>query len=368
MGLYHFETPQKVMKIGHLEVGGQPGERPPVLVANMFQTKHSIVESRKPPRWDKVRALDEIKLVEEMSQETGIPAVIGIVAPSEEEIKAYCEWFLSVNDTMVFQIDTWTEQSRRAGARFVKEAGVQDRFNYNSISAWDPDIPDQVAELRECGIKSVILQPFDTEDKRATGRLKSLRKILKDIEGGDFESIMVDSTTMNLPTQGFCYLANRMVKQEFGLPVGNAPANGSYMWRACLDQWGRAAFQGMDAAMHGIGAVMWSDWMAYGPTTGTRRVFAAVVAAVAMVTIMAWDEGLELPEDPNHPLNKHFSTEVEFMRGLQPARSDRLMDRQKAKGEKKRAASVEKVEEVGESASDIDKDLIPDSAAAIESD
>ena len=44
------------------------------------------------------------------------------------------------------------------------------------------------------------------------------------------------------------------------------------------------------------------------------------------------------------------------------------MDRQKAKGEKKRAASVEKVEEVGESASDIDKDLIPDSAAAIESD
>ena len=101
----------------------------------MFQTKHKIVQSRKPPRWDKVRALEEIKLVEEMSHETGIPAVIGIVAPSEEEIKAYCEWFLSVNDTMVFQIDTWTEKARRAGARFVKDAGVQDRFNYNSISA-----------------------------------------------------------------------------------------------------------------------------------------------------------------------------------------------------------------------------------------
>ncbi|MGB3713516.1 MAG: hypothetical protein WA996_03710 [Candidatus Promineifilaceae bacterium] len=368
MGLFHFETPQKVMKIGHIEVGGQPGERPPILVANMFQTKHKIVQSRKPPRWDKVRALEEIKLVEEMSHETGIPAVIGIVAPSEEEIKAYCEWFLSVNDTMVFQIDTWTEKARRAGARFVKETGVQDRFNYNSISAWDPDIPDQVAELKECGIKSVILQPFDTEDKRATGRLKSLRKILKEIEGGEFESILVDSTTMNLPTQGFCFLANRMVKEEFGLPVGNAPANGSYMWRACLEQWGQAAFQGMDAAMHGIGAVMWSDWMAYGPTTGTRRVFAAVAAAVAMVTVMAWDEGLALPEDPNHPLNKHFSKEVEFMRGLQPARSDRLMDRQRAKGAKQRAARSEQDDEAGESVSDLDQDLIPDSAAAIEGD
>ena len=352
MGLFSFDTPQKVMKIGDIEVGGQPGERPPALCANMFQTGHKIVEKRKPPRWDKKRALDEIKLVEEMSQQTGIPAVIGLVAPSEDEIKAYCEWFLSVNDTLVYQIDTWTEDARRAGARFVKETGTQDRFNYNSISAWDTDIPDQVAELKECGIKSVILQPFDNDDKRATGRMKSLRKMLTEIQGGDFQSIMVDTTTMNLPTQGFCYLANRMVKEEFGLPAGNAPANGSYMWRAALEQWGRPAFQGMDAAMHGIGAVMWSDWMAYGPVTGTRRVFAAVAAAVAMVTVMAWDEGLELPEDPNHPLNKHFPKEVEFMQGLRQARSDRLMERQKAKGKKRKAAD--------------EKDLLPDSAAEIE--
>jgi len=108
----------------------------------------------------------------------------------------------------------------------------------------------------------------------------------------------------------------------------------------------------MDAAMHGIGAVMWSDWMAYGPVTGTRRVFAAVAAAVAMVTVMAWDEGLELPEDPNHPLNKHFPKEVEFMQGLRQARSDRLMERQKAKGKKRKAAD--------------EKDLLPDSAAEIE--
>jgi len=352
MGMFRFDTPQKVMKIGDIEVGGQPGERPPALCANMFQTGHKIVEKRKPPRWDKKRALDEIKLVEEMSQQTGIPAVIGIVAPSEDEIKAYCEWFLSVNDTLVYQIDTWTEDARRAGARFVKETGTQDRFNYNSISAWDTDIPDQVAELKECGIKSVILQPFDNDDKRATGRMKSLRKMLTEIQGGDFQSIMVDTTTMNLPTQGFCYLANRMVKEEFGLPAGNAPANGSYMWRAALEQWGRPAFQGMDAAMHGIGAVMWSDWMAYGPITGTRRVFAAVAAAVAMVTVMAWDEGLELPENPNHPLNKHFPKEVEFMQGLRQARSDRLMERQKAKGKKQKAAG--------------EKDLLPDSAAEIE--
>ena len=364
MGLFRFDTPQKVMKIGHIECGGQPGERPPVLMANMFQTGHKIVESRKPPRWDKAAALDEIKLVEEMSHETGVPAIIGIVAPTPDEIKAYCEWFLSVNDTMVFQIDTWTEEARRAGARFVKEAGVQHRFNYNSITAWDPDIPDQVAELKACGIRSVILQPFDSEDKRATGRLKSLRKILKQIEGGAFDSILVDTTTMNLPTQGFCYLANRMVKEEFGLPAGNAPANGSYMWKEVIQKWGRSAFQGMDAAMHGISAVMWNDWMAYGPITGTRRVFTAVAAAVAMVTVMAWDEGLELPDNPSHPLNKHFPKEMEFMKGLRAAKSDRLMERQQALGEKRRAT---REAEAGAESGD-ERDLMPESAAAIQPD
>jgi hypothetical protein len=166
---------------------------------------------------------------------------------------------------------------------------------------------------------------------------------------------------MNLPTQGFCYLANRMVKEEFGLPAGNAPANGSYMWRSALEKWGRPAFQGMDAAMHGIAAVLWNDWMAYGPITGTRRVFAAVAAAVAMVTVMAWDEGLELPDDTEHPLNKHFPKEVEFMRGLRAARSDRLMAAQQARGEKRRAAR-----DVSQSGDGSDKDLLPESAAAIE--
>ncbi len=338
MGLFRFDTPQKVMKIWNFEVGGQPGERPPLLIANMFQTKDKLVTKRKPPTWNKVAYQDRIKELEEMSIETGIPTLVGIVAPTVDEMKAYTDWFLSVNDTLAFGIDAWTEDARRGAARYVAEIGMQDRFNYNSITAWDPDIPDQVAELKELGIKSIILQPFDNEDKRATGRLKSLREILAHIDEDDFSSILVDSTTMNLPTQGFCFLANRMIKEEFGLPAGNAPANGSYMWLDVAKKWGLQAFQGMDAGMHAISTMFWQDWMVFGPTTGTKRIFAAVAAAHAMLTVMAWDEGLDLPEDPNHPLNKHFPTETEFMQGLHTSRSDKLMERQKKKGEARRKA------------------------------
>jgi hypothetical protein len=99
--------------------------------------------------------------------------------------------------------------------------------------------------------------------------------------------------------------------------------------------------------------------MAYGPITGTRRVFTAVAAAVAMVTVMAWDEGLELPENPNHPLNKHFPKEMEFMQGLRTARSDKLMERQRALGDQRREAR-------GQTGGDDGRDFLPESAAKIE--
>lgn len=331
MGLFHFEREQKVYDLWGAKVGGQPGERPPLLIANMFQTKDKLVESRKPPRWDRVKAADRIKELEDISEETGIPALVGLVAPTEDEMKAYTEFFLSVSDRLPFGIDTWTEKARMEAARYVASLGLQDRFNYNSVTAWDSDIPAQLQELKDLGIKHIILQPFDMEDKRATGRITSLRQMLEHINEEDFHSILVDTATMNLPTQGFSLLANRLVKEEFGLPAGNAPANGSYMWKSCLEKWGGEAFKGMDAGLHALSTVLWSDWMVFGPMTGTRRIFAAVAAATALLTIMAWDEGLELPDDPRHPLNLHFPSEMEIVRGLKPSRVDLVYERQKAR-------------------------------------
>jgi tetrahydromethanopterin S-methyltransferase subunit H len=339
MAIFRFEREQKVYDIYGMKVGGQPGERPPLLIANMFQTKDKLVESRKPVKFDKIQAADRIKELEEISLETGIPTLVGLVAPTGDEMKAYTEFFLSVPNNLPFGIDSWTEKSRREAAQFIASIGMQDRFNYNSITAWDPDIPDQVAMLKECGIKHIILQPFDMEDKHATGRMKSLDQMLEVVEPAGFHSILVDTTAMNLPTHGICLMANRMVKEELGYPAGNAPANGSYMWRAALEKWGADAFRGMDAGMHALSAVLWQDWMVYGPMSGTRRIFAAVAAATAILTCMAWEEGAELPADPRHPLNLHFPQEVAMMRGMVEGKSDRAYKRQKELKSKQQAAA-----------------------------
>ncbi|UCH50443.1 MAG: tetrahydromethanopterin S-methyltransferase, partial [Chloroflexota bacterium] len=158
--------------------------------------------------------------------------------------------------------------------------------------------------LRELGIKHVVIQAFDIEDKGPSGRIKSLQRMLPLVEKGGFQSILIDTAVMSLPFTAFSMAANRLIKQKFGLPVGCAPANGTYMWRKSLAAGNRNKFVAADAAIHAIAALT-SDFLFYGPMTGTSRVFPAVAAATCLLATLAYEEDKPLPKQ-THPLNLLF--------------------------------------------------------------
>jgi [methyl-Co(III) methanol-specific corrinoid protein]:coenzyme M methyltransferase len=308
--MFRFTTPQKVCRIGNAEFGGQPGARPPLLVANMFQRGDKLLHDRKTVAFDRAAATARIRELERLVAETGIPALVGLVAPTLPEMKAYTEFYLRTTN-LPFGIDTWTQQGRLQAAQHVAELGVQDKFLYNSITAWDKDIPGQVAQLKDLGIQHVVIQAFDMEDKHATGRVKSLRALLAEVEKGGFASIIVDTSVMNLPATSISLIANRLIKEEFGLPVGLAPANASYMWKDALTKFGKDFFRGADAGLHAIAAILWSDWIIYGPMSGTARIFATVAAATTLLATLAAEEGARLPAAAQHPLNRLFPKEAQ---------------------------------------------------------
>ena len=301
--MFRYQMRQKICDIAGIKVGGQPGENPPLLIGNMFQNGDLILEDRKEGKFDKKAAEERIREVENISRETGIPCLIAMVANSEDEIKGYIDFFVKATN-MPFAIDIWQQKTRLAAARYIAEQGLQNRAVYNSITPWDEDIPGQVSELKELGIKHVVLQVFDEGDKRPTGRVKSLKNLLPVVEQGNFESVLVDTVVMNLPATIFSLVANTLIKKEFGLPVGLAPVNGSYMWRKEANQQCRGKFPAIDAGVHAIAALA-SDFLFYGPLTGTGRVFPAVVAASSMTAALAYEESSLLPTG-NHPLNLLF--------------------------------------------------------------
>src|SRR5512135_3597346 len=107
---------------------------------------------------------------------------------------------------MPFGIDMWVAEKRAKATEYVAKLGLQDKFLYNSITPWDKDIKGQVSRLKDLGIKHVVVQAFDDADQSPAGRVKSLDSLLEK-GAGDFDTVIVDTSVMNLPATSFSLAA-----------------------------------------------------------------------------------------------------------------------------------------------------------------
>ncbi len=306
--MFHFKTEQKVFDLNKIKVGGQPGEHPPLQIASMFHNKDRILQDRK-GNFDRERAKELIKKQEELSASTGIPSMVAMVANTADEAQIYIDFFLETTD-MPFGIDMWVAEKRAKATEYVAKLGVQDKFLYNSITPWDKDIKGQVNKLKDLGIKHVVVQAFDDKDQSPSGRLKSLESLLE--QGADsFDTIIVDTSVMNLPATSFSLLANKIIKDKTGLPCGGAYSNGTHMWKESREVWGLEGFKAMDAVAQGMSSVLWSDFNFYGPIVTAPRIFPAVATAHILLSTLVYDETQVIPENDNLPIRKYFGDFLE---------------------------------------------------------
>ncbi len=311
--MFTLKNEQKVCQIGPWKVGGQPGDNPPLLVASMFHKGDRILGKRKAGEFDKDKATTYIKRQEELSEQTGIPAITAMVANSADEMKRYVDFFTALSDKP-FAIDMWMQDPRIEAVKYVSELGLMDRLVYNSITPWDKDIPGQVETLKELGLKHVVVQVYDDNDPTPQGRVNSFRKMMEMIGEDTFETILVDTSVMNLPATSFSSVANRMIKEEFGVPSGLASSNGTFMWKESREMWGAEGFSAMNVAGQAAATMFWCDLIFYGPQVIAPRIFPAVVSTTLMLATFVYNETGRLPSNPNHPLYKFFGDFAEKLK------------------------------------------------------
>lgn len=301
--MFKFKKEQKVFDFSGIRIGGQPGQNLPLLIASMFHNKDRILLDRK-GNFDRLKAKELIKKQEELSVSTGIPGMVAMVANTPEEAQIYIDFFLETTD-MPFGIDMWVAEKRAKATEYVSKLGVQNKFLYNSITPWDKDIKGQVTKLKDLGIKHVVVQAFDDADQSPAGRLKSLESLLSQ-GAGDFETVIVDTSVMNLPATSFSLVANRLIKEKLGLPCGGAYSNGTHMWGDAKNHWGLDGFRSMDAVAQGMSSVLWSDFNFYGPIVTAPRIFPAVATAHILLSTLVYDETKTISDNPDLPIRKYF--------------------------------------------------------------
>ncbi len=297
---------QRLCRIGRIQVGGQPGGNPPLLIGSMFHEGDRLVEDRVKRKFDRTRASDLIKRQAALSAETGIPAVVDLEARTADEMKTYLDFFLDLSDDP-FAIDMWNPKQRIEVARHCAAMGIQNRVIYNSLTHFEPDLGETARELRSLGIRHVVVQTYKKTPMRPAETVQSLADLLAAIGPDTFETILVDTASVNLPAIAFACVASRLIKERFGLPTGCCPTAGIFGWKEARKLWGVEGEKVIDVAEHAVASLMWNDFLFYGPIARAPRMFPAMAATEVIRAALRFHETGVLPTEKGNLLNLFFA-------------------------------------------------------------
>ena len=298
---FRFKVPQKTFKIGSVVFGGEPGERPTVLVGSIFYLGDKLVINHDEGVFDKEKTKEAIKYAEEVAEKYSLPLAIDLVAYSEKAMENYVPFVAEVTEAPIF-LDGVEEKARIAAYKISHEIGITERVIGNAIYTHSKE--NELNALKEYKIRNVVLMAFDVANPMKSMMPKDRLEILKNqlipkAEEAQVEQPLVDVVVLDPASIAISAASVLKIKEETGLPVGCAPAN-------ALGPITKAAFgvEGM-SGIHGGTAVFLqmfgTDFIFYGPIRRIKYVAPAVAVADAYLAYLAKFEGKRPPK--KHPFN-----------------------------------------------------------------
>jgi tetrahydromethanopterin S-methyltransferase subunit H len=310
--MFRFDKKQEVFQFGGTKMGGQPGEYPTVLISTMFYGRHKIVSDEDKGIFDANAAEALWKTQEEMGDITGLPYINQIVGETPEAIKKFIDWFVEIDDTTAFLIDSSAGDVRAAAAQYCTEIGVADRAIHNSINASVNE--EEIAAVRDSDLDAAIVLAFNATDPSVkgkmdileiggTGQAKGMLEVARDC---GITRPIIDVAAMPPGAGSGATIRSIMaVKGHLGLPTGGGFHNmaSAWDWLKKFKKEHKEAYMPTDIGTNLVAQIVGADCLLYGPIENARSVFPAVALVDIMLAETAKELGIETL-DPNHPIFK----------------------------------------------------------------
>ncbi|MGD6806105.1 MAG: tetrahydromethanopterin S-methyltransferase subunit H family protein [Candidatus Bathyarchaeia archaeon] len=298
-----FTTKQTVACISGVNVGGQPGENPTCIIPSIFYDHHKIVSDPIKGEFDKQQAEALLNRAEELSEKTGCPLFVDVMATTADALIKYAD-FVSELVSGPFLVDSVSRDAKLQAVKRAKEAGLTEKIIYNSISFLST--PQELQALREFGVRSAVVLAFDP--KNPSGNRETILSGIGDqpgllavAQGAGIENILVDTAVLQVPSLGVAGKAIFAVKERFGLPAGCAPANAVSIWKKLKEgEFGPEGRKVCLAASTLYTQMMGANFVIAGPIEYAEAVFPACAMADAIIAAEAQKMGIKI--SANHPL------------------------------------------------------------------
>jgi tetrahydromethanopterin S-methyltransferase subunit H len=294
--LWNFKAEQEIFQIGGISVGGVPGQRPVVLVGTLFYHGHKIVKDENAGTFDEAAAETLVKAQDEMSDKTGNPAMIDVVAASAPAMKKAIDFVIDHTKAPIL-IDSPSEQFRVIGLTYAKEQGILDRVVYNSINPSSK--PDELRALHESGVTSAVLLAYNMKDFSTAGRTSAIRELVGKRHEFGIEKPLIDTCVLDLPTLGSALRAMYELKDELGFPVGCGAHNAVALWKGLKTKMGEQAVKPCLASVNATTAAVGADFILYGPIDDAKVVFPAVAMVDTAYSQLPIEKKIQIPR--THP-------------------------------------------------------------------
>lgn len=311
--MFKYDKDQTIVEVAGMKCGGQPGEYPTVLAGTIFYAGHKIIKDEINGEFDKDKAEELIKNMEEMEDTTGNPCIIQCFGATPEAIKNYLEFIGDISDKP-FLIDSTSGETRAVGAQYAQESGLTDRAIYNSINMSLE--PEELEAVKNTDISASIILGFNPIESGVMGKVniwdnggtamdQGLLDLAKDC--GIDKFFMDTAVTPLTQGAGAAARATFAEKGKWGYPVGSGIHNIPSAWdwlKTYKKEVRKEAFHVCDISADIIQICMGGDFCLFGPIENAPDLFPAAAMADSIFAEAGNEIGTETVED--HPINKLF--------------------------------------------------------------
>lgn len=260
--MLHFEKEQKIVQIGDVKIGGQPGENPVVAIGSVFYSKHKALKDEKTGEFDEEIVEEEINNFMSIVEENNLQAIIDVVGSDPDALIKECSYVADLVD-IPFLVDGLNDEIRIPAMEGLKEIGLLDRAILNSID--ENTNEEKLEKLKSLGVKNSVLLTFGSRYIYPEKKLSFLKdELIPKAEQAGIDNYIVDTAVLDLASISFNYMATKLVKSELGLPTGYAPANAVYDWDF-VKQYGETARYGAISSIMVNCLDAGSDFVLFGP-------------------------------------------------------------------------------------------------------
>ncbi len=287
--MFRFSKEQMVFNISGVKVGGQPGENPTVMIGSIFYKGDKNVQDEKTGDFNREAAESLISKLEEISDKTGLPAMLDVVCSNPENARRYLEFAADVTK-MPLLIDYVSEEAGLSGMEVARELGIIDRTLLNSIN---PETkPSIYNKAKETGIQSAIALTYSTKAIISyKERIKLLDVLIPRIKAAGIKNILVDTVVLDIATLGLACKAIYEVKEQFGYPSGCGAHNAIASWKSLKNKKNKLLTMVCSSIANGLPIAIGADFVLYGPINDAEYMFPAISLINAAYAQILMEEG-----------------------------------------------------------------------------